>query len=150
VLGAHEPYLLEVTIAVADTAAALGAGPVKPLLTPVREPKINGRDAFTPQAHVTGNPEVSWTPPALGQPTIYELHVYRTRMNRERKADLQLVTTIHTSDTRVPFPPGIIVPAEVYVLVIEAHQAEGLDPQHPFHEPIRKASASCVTALFSP
>jgi hypothetical protein len=149
VLGTREPFPLEVSLGVGDSPAA-SAGPLHPRLTPVRDPRINGRPAFEPQARVTGTPELSWTPPAVGHPTLYELLVYRTRMNRERKADLQLMARLYTADTRLAFPPGIIINAEVYVLVIQAHQAEGLDPQHPWQEPLHAANAPCVTALFSP
>ena len=150
VLGTREPYSFEVSVDVQDSAAAFGAGPVRPLVSPVRDPRINGRPAFEPQAKVGLTPEVSWTAPALGKPTLYEVQVYRTRMNRERKADLQQMGSVYTADTRVAFPPGVIANAEIYVLVIQARWGEGLDPQHPYAEPVHRASAPCVTALLSP
>jgi hypothetical protein len=48
---------------------------LEPEMTPVRNPRIQGQDAFLPQAGVGVTPTLTWDKPLLGQPSSYVVQI---------------------------------------------------------------------------
>lgn len=92
------PQTLEAVIGQRSHELSTATGPARPLVTPLRAPKIGGRDAFRAQAGVGTTPTISWSPPATGTATSYRL---------------QIIEGI--TDPPVPFRPGWYVSAELVV-----------------------------------
>src|SRR5262249_18328743 len=56
--------------------AAPGDDPVVPVVGPVADLHVGGQDLDTARTGVGTTPTISWTAPALGTPTSYEIHVF--------------------------------------------------------------------------
>lgn len=106
------PAYYEAALPLADVQAA----PLAPVLGPVRNPRMGGKDASVPQLGFPDAPELAWEVPELGTPHFYEADVFRLDGNAR-----ELVATIRTQETRVVIPAGVMLLSERYVLRIRAH-----------------------------
>jgi len=124
--------------------------PIVPILTPPRNPAINGLDAFQDRSGVGTTPTLSWTAPTVGLPSHYALYIFRlvaagTGTTWEYTAYLQ------TGATSVTVPPGILEAGKSYFALLWAEQVPNDDFEAaPFHLSTTITRASAVTAVFSP
>src|SRR5262249_6591582 len=99
-------------------------GPVAPLVSPPLDVTIGGKAA---NADITGagtSPEIAWTAPKIGAPTVYQIKIHPV----DAKGISSFVTTVTTPDTSVTLPQGILQPGLTYVAIIEA-DLTGYDPK---------------------
>jgi hypothetical protein len=132
-------------------ASALPAGPIAPVLSPPKSPRVNGKDAFANQTGTGVQPTISWSPPALGAPTSYVVEILPTALPCSMAGQTVGVTaTVHGS-TSFKVPPGLLQAGLGYRAVITARQApwDALDVG-PFRTGTPLHSAQVVTAMFSP
>ncbi|AKJ02045.1 hypothetical protein ATI61_103762 [Archangium gephyra] len=100
--------------------------PLVPGVSPVREPQLDGASAWLDQS-IHPTPLVSWTPPAVGTPTHYEVRftelVYNPATGRLSRGSG--VGRVLTGGTRVQVPPGLLRSGKHYFMSITAHQQPG-------------------------
>ncbi|WP_338265859.1 fibronectin type III domain-containing protein [Corallococcus caeni] len=123
---------------ITDRMDHLIAGPIQPGISPPRELRIDGVDAYVPRVVGTNQPVISWRAPAMRAPRNYVVSV------------LQLISTFTATPTlrfyvpgdrtQVRLPPGLLLPGTSYYVRVTADDS-------PYYEPSR---APYVTAELLP
>jgi hypothetical protein len=122
---------------------------VVPVLSPPTHPRINGQDAFAPQAGVGLQPTISWSPPRIGSPTSYQLTV-RIPTFGVREGDTDELSVI-VDGTSFTIPPGFLRNNRGYIATITAQQAPWDGPGRlPLRSGVPPYTADCITVGFSP
>jgi hypothetical protein len=138
------------SLAVAADVATFGAGPIRPVITPVTSILVNSLDARTPQTGVGPNPTLSWSPPASGTPDSYVVGVLEVYVT----AGLTMVSGVGgvlTTATSIPIPTGLMVAGRHYTFFVRAVAEPGTDVEaHPFRKTLPSASADAYTAIIDP
>jgi hypothetical protein len=147
--GGMRPLLASATMRVIDRADVLQAAPVVPRLGPARAPQIAGRPAELPQVGVGLTPSISWTAPALGQTTLYELSLRRIDVQVDRVTEVT-VAAISTTATRVHLPPGVLEAGQWYRFRVRAIAAQGVGPATPYRSSLPWVEASLLSGRFTP
>jgi hypothetical protein len=146
--GATNP-LVETASLVRRDALPVAAGTIVPGVTPVRLPLVNGADALTDQASVTGTPLLSWLPPATGSPTAYLVQVYELKASGPSSVSAE-VLRYATSATAVTIPPGVLAAGATYYARITALVAAVPLDSAPFRAANVYQKAETLTGLFTP
>lgn len=122
------------------TKADAEAGAIEAKLGPPRSPTFDGADAFTANS-ISTVPVISWSAPALGTPTDYEVNIYEVQIVGQA---LRFVSTLRlsTKQTSVRVPAGYLLGQRQYVFVIRARMRDNVDL---YAKPMR-AGASTSTA----
>lgn len=110
-------------------APAAGSVSAEIALSPVRDPRIDGADAFSPQVGVGAEPTLTWSPPALGSATSYLLLFYRLRATASGGTSYSQVWRARVFEPRFRVPPSLLAAGETYTAVVRAHSApwDGID-----------------------
>lgn len=130
------------------TASADPALNLKPRMTPVRSPSVNGKSLFANQLAVGASPTFSWTTPAIGAPDRYLVTLRRLFATGPR-SESRTVGRFYTSETSMVVPPDLMQPGEVYFLTISAISA-GSPTSSPARSKLPYAFATMMSALISP
>lgn len=93
---------------------------VKPLLSAVRNPKINGADLFTASTVSSTAVTLSWDPPAIGTPFGYQVSIMTPITFPFPSATVNYIstTTLSTAKTSITLPPGVLASGRTYLFVI--------------------------------
>lgn len=149
----HAPGNARVSIGV--LTSDLGDAPVTPLVGPVRQPQIAGRDLLTPQRGVGLAPTVSWQPPSLGTATSYQLRLFEVvrfglggnGLALHEDARFIVPGTI----TTITLPRDVLVDGTLYTIEIRAISQAGQDvARAPFRSGIPLGFADLLTNYFQP
>jgi hypothetical protein len=146
--GASTPGELTARIHFNDTAAKFNS-PIRPTLTPPRDPKIDGRNAFAEVLGTGATPLVSWSPPEVGTPEVYKLYLYRARVS-EGRVLFDFLAVFYTDATSLRLPPDLLQFGESYVLIVEALIEDGVSVNKPFNRAVHRNFAQAITARFTP
>jgi hypothetical protein len=134
------------------TSVAIGdaAGPIVPAVGPPLAPLIEGRDAFTPQQGVGLQPTISWSAPAVGQPSSYVITITDHRQPVVAGQLREISATVYTGRS-FKVPPGLLTAGGLYHATITAVMApwDVLD-RGPFENGRPLHTADCVTGVFTP
>jgi hypothetical protein len=122
-------------------------------LGPASAPQIDGLDLREPQTGVGGEPTVSWTAPAIGTPTAYELHI--SELDNSPFGGLTLhedVELIVPGDvTSVTLPQDVLADGTIYQIRIRAIARDGQNARTaPFRSGMPVAYADLFTNYFVP
>jgi hypothetical protein len=122
----------------------MSSAPIAPGLGPVRAPRINGRDLFTPQTGVGLEPTISWSAPALGEPTSVFVGIVAVDTGSVLQA------TVRTGSS-FKVPVGVLAAGKTYVVTLTAQEApwDGADAP-PFRFGLPFYTADCFTSTFTP
>jgi hypothetical protein len=120
------------------------------MLGPATQPRIEGRDAFPRQSGVGLQPTFTWSPPAIGQATSYQVTVADVSQP-VIAGETRVLSAIVYSGRSFKIPPGLLKQGRFYAATISARSG----PWDTFdHAPLQKGipfhSADCVTGVFSP
>ena len=130
------------------TASADPALTLRPRMSPVLSPRVNGKSLFANQLAVGTSPRFTWAAPAVGTPDRYLVTLRRLFATGPR-SDARTVGRFYTSDTTMDVPPGVLQPGEVYFLTISAIAA-GSPLTAPSRSQLPYAFATVMSALISP
>lgn len=135
-----------------DELGSLAADPITMPLSAVGDVEVDGRDASQDLDGVGTTPEVSWTAPSQ-TPSASEDVAYRVevRFAGEGSGDSIFFETrayIHTTDTRVRIPPGILEEGDDAVFSVRA--STGVSARAPFKPTTPYTYAERLTALIEP
>lgn len=130
------------------TASADPSLTLRPRMSPVLSPQVNGRSLFTNQLAVGASPRFTWQVPAVGTPDRYLVTLRRLFASGPR-SESRTVGRFYTSDTTMDVPPGVLQPGEVYFLTISAIAA-GSPVNEPARSQLPYSFATVMSALISP
>jgi hypothetical protein len=132
-----------------DDAARFGAAPLRPLLSPVRSLKVNGKSAFSDLTGVTKTPTLSWAPPSVGAPTAYAVRILKIA-NVNGATKLSAVARLITKHRKVKLPPGILTDGSTYFAEIQA-LVRPIDPTvHPLRSSVLLVQSQTDSNSFTP
>ncbi|MDP9051188.1 MAG: hypothetical protein M3O31_10800 [Acidobacteriota bacterium] len=107
-----------------DQTTVLPTATVKPLLSGVRNPKINGADLFTATTVYSTAVTLSWDPPAIGTPFGYNVVIMTPTTLPSPNGTVNYLylssTTLSTAKTSMTIPPNVLAPGRAYLFVITA------------------------------
>ncbi len=148
--GATTPFVAKRSTYTATTTLPTAAAPLSPYVSPVLNPKINGKDLFQNQLAVGTNPVISWDLPSAGAPTGYLVRVMELQNNA---GTTRMLTRglLRTATRSITVPSGIMVPGTTYAVFISAIRTPGVNfNQYPFQTTFPYASAPCMSAIVAP
>jgi hypothetical protein len=91
---------------------------VKPLISPVQNPKLNGADIFTPNT-ISGSPlTLNWNPPAIGTPFGYQVTIEGTTTLPDGSVSYAPLARLSTAMTSMTIPPGLLKSGQTYFFMI--------------------------------
>src|SRR5262249_50306753 len=124
-------------------------GTIAPVVTPVRNVKLNGSDLASPVIGAGSVALVTWDAPVTGTPTSYFVTLEQVTA-ADTATQLSIVATLTTSLTSLLLPTYVMTPGASYLLVIRADAIAGYDPAAPFlTSGLSQFRAAMVTAQFT-
>jgi hypothetical protein len=125
-------------------------GAITPALGPPTQPRIEGRDAFSQQTGVGLQPTITWSPPALGHASSYQVTI--TRQTQPVIAgEARSLSAVVYSSRAFKVPAGFLKQGSSYTAVITARSGPWDTFDHapfllgtPFH------TADCLVNVFEP
>lgn len=118
--SATEPRGFVSGISFSAAAQAL-ASPVVPTLSPPRAVQIGGVPFAMDQTSITRTPTLTWTPPALGTPSRYLLHLDQLQVSSGRTTTRRVATFwLLPTDTAFTLPPNLLSQGQSYVFTFAA------------------------------
>lgn len=128
------------TLWLRDRAEVLDGAPIAPGLGPPQSISVRGGDA----------PSVSWSPPALGQATLYQVTVLSVR-SRDGASELIGQAEIVTEMTGMHLPPGVVTAgADAFAVQIAAIAGPAGHGAAPRRLSLPYAVASITSTLARP
>lgn len=101
-------------------------------LSPIRNLRINGQDAYLEQPSLGATPLIEWDPPALGSPSYYTLQFVELT-NEGGETVSRIRAFLHTASTSIRVPPDV-VQRGVYIVRVNALRCATCRPERPFLE----------------
>jgi hypothetical protein len=98
----------------------LAAGPVEPVVTPPRAPRVGSADGFGAPVGVGTSPVLSWSPPSVGTATGYAVQLLQPVVSPGGGTGFQTIGYLSTTGTSMRIPPGVLQPGVEYVGFITA------------------------------
>jgi hypothetical protein len=99
---------------------ALPTATVKPLLSSVQNPKINGADLFTATSVNPTAVTLSWDPPAIGTPYGYNVSVLSPTTLPGGQVTYLSSTTLNTAKTSMTIPPNVLASGQTYLFIVRS------------------------------
>jgi len=130
-------------VAVTLPLALASSVPIRPLVSPVQTPLVNGHDAFVAATGVSLTPTLSWSAPAVGVPSAY---ILTTTDFTAGTIGNRIVTTT----TSLPLPPGILQTGHSYSLCVRAVVWSIDASTTPFRTSLPRGVADMCTAVMQP
>jgi hypothetical protein len=132
-------------ILVATTPAKASLGPIRPAVSPVLDPRVNGKSAFGPLSGISTTPTLSWHAPAIGTPAGYAVRVFGVSRGWS-----EFVATLVTAETSITLPPCILSPGNKYAFQITAIVADVAIVNYPWRLGSSFAIADVLTSEATP
>ena len=148
--GAAKPLTQTGFVWMTADLATIGGGPIRPAVTPALDPRLNGKSAFDPLVGITTTPTLSWSPPAVGSPSVYSVSVYYVDALKDGSKVFFFRGYFNTSETSIPIPPNFLQAGKPHVFGIIAVVDPAVDPSHPSDRSVNHASATTWTNLVVP
>ncbi|MDC0749193.1 hypothetical protein [Polyangium mundeleinium] len=126
--------------------ASVSGRPIEPLVSPVQDLEVNGKNAFSDQTGVTRTPRLSWTAPAVGTPTHYTIDILKP----DGGSFGTLIANLRTKDTRIDLPPGILDDVSAFYVRVAAHVSDVDITTHPFRSAAKFAQADALSNILVP
>jgi hypothetical protein len=148
--GAGTPVHLLRSAYTATTALPTATAPLTPLLSPVQNPRINGKSLFQNQVGVGTAPTIAWDAPATGAPTGYVVSLYPL-VNNSGASAFQGRFTFRTAARSFTVPPSVMAAGSTYVVVISAIRNPGYSyASNPFQTAFPYGTAPIASAIVAP
>ncbi|MFY1825043.1 hypothetical protein ACN47A_03955 [Myxococcus fulvus] len=148
-LGGTLPTRQSGGVSYTDSLRKVVGQPLSPLLTPVQDLRIDGAVATVDQQLTSLTPTLSWSMPAIGTPSAYEVSLRRLYVSGTRTASIH-VLRIRTAASQVTVPPGTLQPGASYVMNVRAFRQGSLDlSRHPLRTAFPVADATAFTSILT-
>jgi hypothetical protein len=128
---AIQPYRFRLNTRTYTLDLPTDVAPLRPALTPIQAPKIEGATLFDNQTISSLTPTISWDAPALGTPAGYAITVWEISRNLENQTSPVDVAKVYvgSSCTQFKVPDGILAKGKSYAFQIQARTGAGYDPE---------------------
>ncbi|WP_164010371.1 hypothetical protein [Pyxidicoccus trucidator] len=121
--------------------------PLAPILTPVRDMRVEGAPGTLNRVLQSLTPEVSWSAPAVGVPSGYEVWVRELYVLGTRTV-AGIPLRLRTAQSRVTLPPGALESGRSYYLTVRALRQGSVDlARQPLRTDFPTASASAFSGI---
>ncbi len=148
--GASTPVNLGRSAYTATTVMPSATSPLTPLLSPVQNPRINGKTLFQNQVGVSASPVISWDAPATGAPTGYVVSLLPL-VNNGGASAFQPRTIFRTAARSITVPPGVMAAGVSYVITISAVRNPGYSyASNPFQSALPYGSSPVASNIVTP
>jgi len=97
---------------------SLPTATVKPLISAVQNPKINGADLFTASTLNSAVVTLSWDPPAIGTPFGYNVAIWSPTTLPDGTVAYFSSAMLSTAKTSMTLPPNVLASGQTYLFVI--------------------------------
>lgn len=123
-----------------------------PLVSPPRSPEIGGKSASGDLEGIGLTPTLSWSAPAVGTPTAYQVTVWEVEIDDayDGGSVIGQQAMIVTTTTNLTLPPGLLQKGHAYALTITAVASPIDATTTPFRSSPSMAVADVVTGLVTP
>ena len=149
--GATTPTSLFPSIYVVTDQFPSATSPLRPLVSPVLSPKVNGLDFQVNHSGVGLTPVLSWTAPAMGLPTWYAISVVRLYNNGAGATVRSIPGRLYSKTNSVTVPPGILVAGSTYCFMISAYFVPGVDfATGPYRKRVPVGVSQAVSGMMTP
>jgi hypothetical protein len=149
-LGTAAPHLEFVGYAANLSLGELPSGVVKPLISPVRNVRIAGKDLRSPQTGIGMSPSVQWDAPAIGRATQYFIAL-KSLTATSTGTVAATVATFITKDRTLQIPSTYLASGATYILSMTAIDFGSVDRTTDlFGDGLPVESASSITSTFTP
>ncbi len=136
-----------------DANMALGelhGGGIKPLISPVRDVRIAGKDLRSPQTGVGLSPTVQWDAPSIGRATQYFIALKILAASSTGTSGTTVATFV-TKDRTLQIPSTYLASGATYILSMTALDFGSVDRTRDlFGDGLPVESASSITSTFTP
>ncbi len=123
---------------------------IRPMVGPVTRPLVAGRSAYEPQDGVGTSPTLAWGPPAVGEPSAYDVVVWQLYDDGGATAPL-FTARFRTRTAGLTIPSGILRSDGTYMFSITALATPGIDPEAtPMTSRLPSGEAEIVTSPVTP
>jgi len=123
-------------------------GVIEPELTPVRHPRIQGKNAFAAQTGVGLTPTLSWKEPRRGKPSSYVVQINMISAPASDDTVIAIQARVYKA-TSFTVPPGLLVPGKTYNASITAIRTDE-DENRPFRAGLPIIQVDAMTNTFTP
>jgi hypothetical protein len=160
--GAMAPSVSNFGLRMVDRADRLLGPPIRPLLSPPRELRIEGAAATGPLAQVGTTPTLTWQAPAVVPaaaqvdagasavgPVMYEILVRKLEATPDFISETS-VAILTTEETSLQLPPELLSPGIWYRVVVSATVTVGSRLAAPMLRMLPQYDAETVSAPFTP
>jgi hypothetical protein len=103
-----------------NQTTSLPTAAVKPLISPVQNPKISGADLFTASTVSSTAVTLTWDPPAVGTPFGYHVAIMTPTTSPFGTVGYLTSTILGTAKTSMTIPPDLLASGKTYLFVITA------------------------------
>ena len=147
--GTTQAAQLAGTIRIGDDPQKLSAGPTQPLLTPVRDPRIDGKSLFV-DGVIGLTPTLTWTP-GSGTPTRINVMVQLLKANgmATQIGGLGAFLVLPGNATQVTLPPGLLTAGQHVVIRVQADLQTEVSERQPNRLGLPFANADVLSGLFT-
>lgn len=126
-----------------DLLPSFATAPLRPQVSPITNAQVDGQPFFSDQTLNTTTPTISWSPPAVGSPTLYTVRIRRLRPVGAR-VDVAILLTAATS---IQVPPGIFTSGNDYYVRLTAIADPARTVQVPYDQHWPRNSAQALSGL---
>ncbi|MFP2901645.1 fibronectin type III domain-containing protein [Corallococcus sp. 4LFB] len=137
-------------IFITDRMDHLIAGPIQPGISPPRELRIDGVDAYVSRVVGANQPVISWRAPAMGTPRTYVVSVIQLISTFTANPTLRFY--VPGDKTQVRLPPGLLLPGSTYYVRVTADGSPNYEPSRAPYvtaELLPAVSADTYSAVFT-
>lgn len=144
------PAFVYVGIGESDEVGAFTTAPITPFVGPPRLARIGALDLNQDQIGVGLTPTISWSAPAVGTATQYDVAVFRLTPDFGNGVTRkELIANFATKGTSLTLPSGILTAGEAYALRISAQVSnDPITTPHRISFPF--GIGQTATAIFRP
>ncbi len=126
------------------------SSPIKPLVSVVNNPLINGKKFFTNQTHVGLTPILKWSAPSIGPANNYAMEIYQLS-NSGGNTVISYIAAFYTQSKSVRVPAGLLSAGQAYIFLVRAWSIPGLSfAKTPFMNGPTDGAADVVSGVMQP
>jgi hypothetical protein len=147
--GASSQVDVPAEIYINTTILPTSNSPLAPVITPVRNVKLNGSGLTQELNSTTLSPTLSWDAPATGTPTGYRVSVYQLSKTGSASS-YQFVLDLYTKANSMTIPAGVLAAGKEYFFGIRSYLVPTVDfTSTPYRAAFPWAHTDMITAVVS-
>lgn len=147
--GTTTPRDFSAFLGVETSSLPSATDPLRPLVTPVRNPRIEGVDLLTNQSGVGLTPKLSWQAPAVGSPSVYVVDIYWI-FSSGLHTRAYLGPRLFTNSTSMQLPPDVLRTGLTYVFRVSAIQCGNTRVSSPLRNSMPNGRADVISGIIAP